>query len=155
GAALLAPRALLLGNAGACFECGHEHGGGDRCLAFNFSAEIFETIVADVPGVRRAGFTVPRLPPLPALMPLLAAAEAGRDAKDTAAFEELALRMAGAVASLLVGAQCAGSGRSRHSDERRITAALRSIEARAHESMGLAVLAREAAMSPYHFLRTF
>src|SRR4029450_8887895 len=32
GQSLMYPGSLLLGNAGACFECGHEHGTGDRCL---------------------------------------------------------------------------------------------------------------------------
>jgi AraC-like DNA-binding protein len=40
-------------------------------------------------------------------------------------------------------------------DERRITMAVRRIEAQADEPLGLNALAREAAMSPYHFLRTF
>jgi len=30
GRAVLAPGVILLGNAGACFECGHELGTGDR-----------------------------------------------------------------------------------------------------------------------------
>src|SRR5215469_2963034 len=32
GRATLVPGALMLGNPGACFECGHDHGVGDRCL---------------------------------------------------------------------------------------------------------------------------
>jgi AraC family transcriptional regulator len=40
-------------------------------------------------------------------------------------------------------------------DERRITMAVRQIEAQADERLGLNALARGAAMSPYHFLRTF
>src|SRR5262245_262410 len=43
GSAVLAPGSLLLGNAGACFECGHEHGTGDRCLAFGFTPALLET----------------------------------------------------------------------------------------------------------------
>src|SRR5215468_10712244 len=35
GRATLVPGALMLGNPGACFECGHEHGVGDRCLSFD------------------------------------------------------------------------------------------------------------------------
>jgi len=154
GAAVLVPGALLLGNAGGCFQCGHEHAGGDRCLSFHFLPERFEEIVADVPGVRRSEFNAPRLPPAPALMPLIAAAEAARDDGDAAAFEELALRFAAAVTALLGDAKRSGQD-VRHSDERRVTAALRRIEARAHEPLALAELAREAAMSPYHFLRTF
>ena len=154
GSAVLSPGALLLGNPGACFECGHEHAGGDRCLSFHFSADYFETIVAETPGVRRAGFALPRMPPVTALMPLLAAAEAARDNRDTAELEELALRIAGAVAALLAETARPKSP-LRVSDQRRVTAALRRIEADAQEPLTLASLAREAAMSPYHFLRTF
>jgi AraC family transcriptional regulator len=34
GDALMTPGSLMLGNAGQCFECGHEHGEGDRCVSF-------------------------------------------------------------------------------------------------------------------------
>jgi AraC family transcriptional regulator len=70
GAALLAPGALLLGNAGEGFECAHRHGTGDRCLAFYFAPEFLERIAAAVPGVRSMVFAVQRLPPLPALLTL-------------------------------------------------------------------------------------
>ncbi len=154
GAAVLAPGALLLGNEGDCFDCGHEHAVGDRCLAFGFSAGHLEDVAAATPGARRATFETPRLPPSPHLMPLLAEAEAARDEGDAAALEELALRLAGAVAATLAGADPPGRRPSRR-DERRVTDALRRIEAEAHEALPLSGLAREAAMSPYHFLRTF
>jgi AraC family transcriptional regulator len=154
GAAVLAPGAVLLGNAGTCFECGHEHGGGDRCLSFHFTPDHLESIVAAVPGARRTAFAVPRLPPLPSLMPLLAAAEAARDDGDGAEFEELALRLAGAVAAAFVGTSKSARSPSTR-DERRVTDALRRIEAEAEEPLALADIARAAAMSPYHFLRTF
>jgi AraC family transcriptional regulator len=151
GAALLVPGAVLLGNAGTCFECGHEHGTGDRCLSFRFAPDHLESILAEAPVARP--FTVPRLPPLPALMPLIAAAEAARDAGDSAELEELAIRLAGAVATVL-GNGPRGRAPSRR-DEQRVTRALRRIEAEADEPLALVTLAREAAMSPYHFLRTF
>jgi AraC family transcriptional regulator len=50
GAAVLAPGAVVLGNQGHCFECGHEHAIGDRCLAFHFTPEYWQEIVAAVPG---------------------------------------------------------------------------------------------------------
>ena len=155
GAAMLVPGAVLLGNEGECFECGHEHGSGDRCISFHFASDFFEAIVAAVPGVRRMSFPVPCLPPLPKLMPLFAAAEAARDDGDAATlFEEVALRLAGAVFSVLSAGGSAAPVASPR-DERRITRALRRIEAAAEEKLTLAELAREAAMSPYHFLRTF
>jgi AraC-like DNA-binding protein len=154
GRALLAPGGLLLRNAGACFECGHEHGAGDRCLAFSFTPGLLENVVRAVPGARHAAFSVPHLPPAAALMPLLAAAEAARDEGDPAELEELAVRLAGAVASTLAGGAQSGLAPNRR-DERRISDALRRIEADAHEPLALADLACQAGMSPYHFLRTF
>jgi AraC family transcriptional regulator len=152
GAAVLAPGALLLGNRGTAYECGHEHATGDRCLAFHFTAEHLEEIVAAVPGAQHLEFAAAALPPLPRLVPLIAAAEAARD--DAAALEELALRLPGAVAAALAGSEREAATQSPH-DERCITRALRRIEANANEPLTLAELAREAAMSRYHFLRTF
>src|SRR5215472_14410582 len=101
GRALLAPGAVLLGNYGYCFECGHEHGTGDRCLSFHFTPDHWETIVAGVPGARTATFTVPRLPPLPSLIPSTAAIEAACAEGDHAVLEELGLQFAGAVTTAL------------------------------------------------------
>jgi AraC family transcriptional regulator len=154
GRAVLAPGGLLLGNAGACFECGHEHGAGDRCLAFGFTPALLEDVVAAVPGARHAAFAVPHLPPLSALLPLIAAAEAAREEGDAGELEELALRLAGAVAATLADTPRPAPPPSRR-DERRISEALRRIETQAHEPLTLAELAREAGMSAYHFLRTF
>lgn len=154
GRAVLAPGGLLLGNAGASFECGHEHGTGDRCLAFSFTPDVVEGIVAAVPGARRTSFSVPHLPPLPRLLPLLATAEAARDEEDAAELEELGLRLAATVTATLADGARQAPAPSRR-DERRISHALRRIEAEAHEPLTLADMAREAGMSPYHFLRTF
>lgn len=150
GAALLAPGALLLGNQGACFECSHDHAAGDRCLAFQFDPAYLEDILAGVPGVRRLAFSRAHLPPSPALAGLMAEIATS----DGAAYEELAVRLAGAVAASLADAPPATAAPTAR-DARRITRALRRIEARAEEALTLGQLAQEAAMSPYHFLRTF
>jgi len=154
GTAVLAPGAVLLGNSGTCFECGHEHGVGDRCLAFHLAPDYLEAIAAAAPGVRRLQFAAPRLPPLPQLMSLVATAEAARDDRDDLELEELAMRLAGAVLTALADGGPAERALSTR-DERRITNALRRIEAAPHERLALADLAAEAAMSPYHFLRVF
>ena len=107
-----------------------------------------------VPGAWRTMFAVPALPPLSSLVSLLAAAEAARDDGDNAEFEELALRLPGAVAAALAGIPRAMNRPSRR-DERRVTHALRQIEARSPAQLTLTELARVASMSPYHFLRTF
>jgi AraC family transcriptional regulator len=154
GSTVLAPGALLLGNDCHCFECSHEHGVGDRCLSLRLAPEFLETVVSSVPGVRRASFSVPRLPPHDRLLPVIAAAEAARDDGDAGAFEELVLRIAGAVSGALNESKTRPPAPGVR-DERRISAALRYIESSVDESLSIAGLAQVAAMSPYHFLRTF
>src|SRR5579884_837300 len=100
GTTTLAPGTLLLGNADACFECGHAHGHGDRCLAFHYAPDYFEEILADTPGIRGAEFIRAGLPPLQQLMPLLAELVAAREHDDAEAFEELAVRLAAAARTL-------------------------------------------------------
>ncbi|RWC35974.1 MAG: AraC family transcriptional regulator [Mesorhizobium sp.] len=152
GTAMLTPGALLLGNPGTCYECGHEHSAGDRCLSFHFGPAYMEQIAADTPGAKRLAFETPRLPPLPALAPLLAEAEAARETADIEAFEELGLRIAGAaVASGITPAARVPSRR----DEKRVAEAVRRIELDADRPVSLAALASATATSPYHFLRTF
>ncbi|TJU97701.1 MAG: AraC family transcriptional regulator [Mesorhizobium sp.] len=154
GTAMLAPGALLLGNPGTCYECGHEHGSGDRCLSFHFRPDYMERIVADVPGAKKPAFDAPRLPPLPALAPLLAEVEAAREMADKDAFEELSLRIAAAAVATVSSATPARRAPSRR-DQKRVAEAVRRIELDADRPVSLSVLADEAATSPYHFLRTF
>ncbi len=160
GSAVMAPGSLMLGNVGACFRCGHEHRAGDRCLSFRFSPEYFERIVASVPRARRSEFAVPRLPPVQRLLPVLSEAQSLRDARDSlslpdcAVLEEVALRLAGDVCAVLAESSSACPAFTDR-DERRITAAVRRIEAQSSERLSLQQLAREASMSPYHFLRVF
>ena len=154
GSAVFAPGALVLGNNCHCFECSHDHAAGDRCVSFRYAPEFFESVVAAVPGAQRMTFLAPRLPPNPALLPIIARVEAARDDDEQDAFEEVALQLAGAVASTLAGSKGRAPAPSSR-DEKRIGAALRWIEARADRALSVAELAGVAAMSPYHFVRTF
>jgi AraC-like DNA-binding protein len=154
GRAVLTPGAVMLGAPGICYECGHEHGVGDRCLAFHFRPDLWEEIVAAIPDAKRSDLTQAQLPPLEALTPLFAEAEVARDDRDAPALEELAWRIAGTVAGTLADAPRRTrmpSGR----DIKRVTAIVRRIEAEPEEEHPLTRLAGDAAMSPYHFLRTF
>jgi len=156
GSALMAPGSLLLGNEGACFECRHQHTRGDRCLAFHFCAELFESVVAAVPGARHLRLSAARMPPLSSAMAILATAQALRDrGGDTGEFGEVALRLAGAVHA----AQSDPTARTRRSptprDEQRVAAALRHIEAHPAARLSIESLAEESNVSPYHFLRIF
>ena len=154
GSALLAPGAVLLGNERDDFECGHDHSRGDRCLAFHFSPGFLEDITAEISGVHAPTFRLPRLPPLESMTPLLAAAEAARDAKDAGQLEELAVRIAASVTVTLRGVT-ESSRTPTASDARRVSEVLRWMEPRLADPFSLGGLSREAAMSPYHFVRTF
>lgn len=167
GSAVLAPGSVLLGNSGSCFECGHEHSVGDRCLSFQFAPEVFEPVAAALPGNRRSRFTAPRLPFVSQLLPLVATAESLRAGVAGAAegqrvdpaaradeFHELALRLAGFVCQALSDdphAQRAPTDR----DKKRVAGALRRIELDPVRKLSLSELAADSAMSPFHFLRVF
>src|SRR5262249_14880808 len=50
GTALLHPGAFLFGNAAACYECGHDHSSGDRCISFQIAPDYFAEIAASTAG---------------------------------------------------------------------------------------------------------
>jgi len=154
GTALLYPGAFLLGNAGTCFECGHEHATGDRCIAFQYAPALFEEIAASAAGSYRYRFGSAMLPPIPALALPAVEAEANARHAHRDAIEDLAIRLAEAV--LAATARVAPAGRAPSPrDQRRISAVLRHIEAEAEAPLDLDALAGIACMSKYHFLRTF
>lgn len=158
GAALLSPGALMLGNAGACFECGHEHGVGDRCIAFHYEPEVFEEIAASAAGSSRFAFPVAMLPAAPTLLRPLTVAEAAAmtdpSQRDTAPMEEIAIAVAERVVETVAGTRTTIVAPSAR-DVRRISAVVRHIERHADTTVSLDALAELACMSKYHFLRTF
>ena len=154
GRELMTPGALMLGSAGQSFECGHEHGAGDRCVSFWYAPEYFERIAADAGARGRPSFPTARLPPLRALSPLIARACAGLAGSGEGAWEELAVHLAGRTAQM-AGGFSADSSDPPPSAVARVTRAVRLIEARPDEPLTLGALARAARLSPYHFLRTF
>jgi AraC-like DNA-binding protein len=149
GRSLLTPGALLLGDAGGCFTCGHEHGSGDRCLSFHFEPGYFEGIAADA-GARDTRLGRNSLPALRALSPLVARAVIAADTGT--GFAELALDLAAAV--LDAAGECR-LPRISGLDERRVAAVVRHLEEYFDRPCSLEELARLAALSPFHFLRVF
>lgn len=159
GRALLYPGALMLGNPGGCFECGHEHSRGDRCVSLQFNPVLFDEIASSAAGTARFRFTAAMLPALkPLARPLveleaLAANAPGRNL-DRMAVEELALQMAETVVDAVAGGNARSSAPS-PSDGRRISRVLHHIESHTADALDLAALASIACMSKYHFLRSF
>ena len=155
GDELMTSGSLMLGNHGQGFECAHQHGEGDRCVSFWYAPDYFERVAADAGARgRMLGFRVSRLPPLPQLSPLLARAGSGALGAAGVPWEELALRLAVSTVGLTADAS---SSRSRVplNAEARVTHAVRTIDRHPRAALSLAQLAREANLSPYHFLRTF
>ena len=155
GRELMTPGSLMLGNEGHCFECGHQHAEGDRCVSFWYAADYLERLAADAgaPG-RGATFTVPRVPPLQPLSPLIARAAAGVLGAPEAPWEELAVRLAAVSVRLAAGITSERIS-SPPNAEARVSRTLRAIDGDPEVPLTLSVLSQQADLSPYHFLRVF
>src|SRR5271170_1342694 len=148
GQGLLYPGALLLGNNGRCFECGHAHGLGDRCVSLNVREELFGEIAASTASTGRFRFPVPSLPPTPGSLPIFAMLEALCSAAFPHKGEELALRLIERViAALAAGRRSPAAPTGR--EARRVVEAIRFIEFDAARPISLTDLAAVAGMSKY------
>ncbi len=154
GTSFLYPGSFLLGNAGTCFECGHEHADGDRCVAIHMAPPLFEEIAAAVTGSARFRFPVAMLPAGRGLALPLADVESMARDPSRIALDDVVARLAERVLASLSGSGGASRAPSPR-DQRRIAGALRYMEENAEEPLDLAGLAGVACMSKYHFLRTF
>ena len=154
GTAILHPGAFLLGNSHTCYECGHDHSTGDRCIAFQVSPEYFAEVAASKAGSGRFRFPIAMLPAIPKLLPWLARMEARATLAERLEIDEAVPRLMEAVIGVLSDARPAPGMRSGR-DERRISDVLRYIELNATDSLDLNILAGVATMSKYHFLRIF
>jgi AraC family transcriptional regulator len=169
GRGLLYPGALLLGNNGRCFQCGHEHGIGDRCVSLNVRDELFGEIAASAASTSRFRFSAPSLPPSPKALPVVAWMEAlsstGSSARredlacedlmcEDLACEDLALRLIERVIAALSGDRRLPAAPTER-EARRVVEAVRLVEAEAARPVDLRQMAAAAGMSKYHFLRVF
>jgi AraC-like DNA-binding protein len=160
---LMTPGSVLLGNAGQCFECGHEHGTGDRCLSFSYAPDYFEKITGDA-GAGRDGrpFRILQLPSMRALSRIAtqACARLARssrqrhDLTSDVAWEELGIQLA-ASARRLANDAPQDLRDPLPSVVARVTRAVRMIEENHESELTIRRLAREARLSPYYFLRSF
>jgi AraC family transcriptional regulator len=154
GRALLCPGSVLFGNVGACFECGHDHSVGDRCISFQFSPEYFAEISATAAGCSRYRFSTAALPVAANITSTIVRLESMAKGALPLRVEEVVAALAEAVLCAVSG-HVAAAGRSSPRDERRVAEVVHYIEAHASEPLDLDALASVARMSKYHFLRTF
>jgi AraC-like DNA-binding protein len=153
-AAMLHPGALLLGNSGMSYECGHDHSSGDRCIAFHFAPSLFAEAAFSATGTDRFRFPVAMLPASNGSLPWIAWIEARTSKASRMAIEETATSLLDAVIVQVSGAPLPLTKIGAR-EERRISSALRYIEMNAGDDLNLDILANAAAMSKYHFLRVF
>jgi AraC-like DNA-binding protein len=154
GRELMTPGSLMLGSPGQCFECGHEHGEGDRCVSFWYAPDYFERLAFDAGARGRARFKTVRVPPVRSLSSLVACAAAGATGVPDVPWAELGATLA-VEAVEVAAAQSIRSGAFPPNTEARVTRAIRTVDRHPDASLTLETLAREAGLSPFHFLRTF
>lgn len=141
---------VLIGRPGDEFMCTHDHHVcGDECLAFHLDAEVVEAI-GDNDAVWQSG----GLPPLPQMMVLGELAQAAAEGNSDIGLDEVGLLFPARFVEV-------ASGRAHHAviaqmrDRRRAVEAALWLDAHSHEDVDLHSSAREAGLSPFHFLRLF
>lgn len=154
GRELMTPGSLFLGNAGHCFECGHKHGSGDRCISFGYAPEYFEQLAGDagIKGVE-LNFGILRLPPLRDLSSSVVQACTGLTESMKVPWQELSIQLA--AKAIRISRDLSPSSTAIPGAESRVARSIRTIEHNLETELTLDQLAKEAKLSPYHFLRTF
>ncbi len=154
GASLMYPGSWLLGNHGQCFICGHDHSRGDRCIALHISPTYFAEVSASWAGTGRFRFVSPVLPATARGLTLLARARSIASDPEGLELDEAVSGIVETVVGQMSGEQPNRQHLSAR-DARRISDAIHYLEDRFAERLSLDDLASEAAMSKYHFLRSF
>lgn len=155
GSYLMTPGSLFLGNAGECFECGHEHAAGDRCVSFRYTADFIDNLAAEI-GQRRATFGASRTPPARESAPVVAAIATALAGRAEVSWEETALDIA--VSALRTShdeVPRSASARVARGVLERVTHAVRDIERDPSAERDLHTLSAKADLSAFQFLRAF
>jgi AraC-like DNA-binding protein len=139
---------VLIGHPGDEYVCTHDHTVGDECLSFHLSAGLVESIG----GARlwRTGC----LPPLPELMVLGELAQAAAEGRTDVSPEEAGVLFAARFVEAISG-RSRGALAASARDRRRAVRAALFIDEHSREPLELEAVAREAGLSPFHFLRLF
>lgn len=140
---------ILVGHPGDEYVCTHDHAVGDRCLSFHLAPELVETLGGPA-AVWRTGC----VPPLSELMVLGELALASAQGQSDVGPDEAGLLFASRFVSIVSGRERRPT-EARARDRRRAVEAALRIDALSHEPIDLEGAAREAGLSPFHFLRLF
>ena len=148
GRHLMTPGSFMLGNPGECFECGHDHAAGDRCVSFHYEPEFFDRVL------NGGEFRSSRIAPIRASSELVAQTILALDSSAPLSWEELAIDVADA-AVRLAGTAPRAKTTVAVDVHARISACVREIERDPSTSRSLDELASVAGLSSFQFLRAF
>jgi AraC family transcriptional regulator len=140
---------ILVGHPGDEYMCTHDHVCGDECLSFQLAPELVETI-----GDRPAAWRIGCVPPLAELVVLGEIAQAALAGETDVGLDEVGLLLAARFVETVSDSRPRSTA-PRPRDRRRAVEAALWIDAHAHEPIDLEAAAREAGLSPFHFLRIF
>jgi AraC family transcriptional regulator len=140
---------ILVGHPGDEFMCTHDHVCGDECLSFQLAPALVDAISQDQ-DVWRTGC----VPPLPELMVLGELAQAAADGETDAGLDEIGMLLAARFVET-VSRRRSRSVKARLCDRRRAVEAALWMDAHSHQPIDLESAAKEAGLSPFHFLRLF
>jgi AraC family transcriptional regulator len=149
GRHLMTPGSFLLGNPGECFECGHDHAIGDRCISFKFDGDLLNQLTDE-----HGGFRSSRLPPERVSAAVVARTALALAEASVASWEEIALDVA-TTAARLGSAPRPGASDTSPRVIAHVTESVRLIERNPARSAALSDLASAAGMSRFQFLRVF
>ena len=140
---------FLVGRPGAEFVCSHDHVCGDECLSFFLAPELVDAI-----GDRSEAWDVGATPPLAELMVLGELAQAAADGRSDIGLDEVGHLLAQRLVEVVSGKARQPAKVTARDRCRAVEAAL-WLEANAHREIELEDAARQAGVSPFHFLRLF
>lgn len=140
---------VLVGRPGDEYVCTHDHARADECLSFRLSPELVETLGGPSDVWRTGG-----IPPLPELIMLGELAQAAAEGRSDVGLDEVGMAFAARFVEVVCGSRRAPPEAAARDRRRAVEAAL-WMDAHSHEAIDLEAAAREAGLSPFHFLRLF
>lgn len=140
---------MLVGAPGEEYTCTHEHVSGDVCLSFFLGEELVDSL-----GGRREAWQIGAAPPLPELMVLGELAQTAADGNSDLGLDEIGQILAGRFVEIVSG-QARKPATPTARDRRRAVEAALWIDDNSHAELDLEQAAKQAGLSPFHFLRLF
>lgn len=140
---------VLVGHPGDEYTCTHEHVSGDECLSFFVGEELVEAL-----GAPRDVWQIGAAAPLPELMVLGELAQAAADGNSDIGLDEVGQILAGRFVEVVSG-KPRKPARPPARDRRRAVEAALWIDEHSNREIDLDAAARQAGLSPFHFLRLF